>query len=93
MKTETQIEVRVLDVQPHPDQATNNPRDWAVQFCVKHDGMERTFWRWHTVYHLDDNGVVIRPDPVPPTHDEILAHFWRQTFLGMGGFAFDKDDP
>ena len=38
------IDVRVLDVKPHPDQATNNPGCWAVRFEISYDGTTRTFW-------------------------------------------------
>jgi hypothetical protein len=45
------IDVRVIDIQPHPDQATNNPGCWAVRFEVVCDGSN--LWR-----HLDEPEVI-----------------------------------
>jgi len=87
------ITVSVLDVQPHPCQTTHNPGDWAVQFRVSRDGVSRTFWRWHTMRKLNANAAYVRPDPVPPQHDEILQRFWDDTFAELGGFSFHKDEP
>jgi len=88
------IEVRVLQIEPHPDQATNNPGSWAVQYEVSYDGTKRTFWRWHTVrasyrcgQHRDE---VFKKKPSKET---IVKHFWDDTFAELHGFSFDKDDP
>jgi len=83
----------VLDIQPHPDQATNNPNDWAVQFEVSYDGRKRTFWRWHTVREGDKGLSVDRHAPRKyPAPDEIVRRFWDDTFAELHGFAFNKDD-
>lgn len=91
------IEARVLDVRPHPDQAVHNPGCWAVQFEVSRNGRKRTFWRWHNVREdrqLKGGGsIYVRPSNRMPTHDEILAHFWDDTFGGLHGFSFDKERP
>ncbi len=86
------IDVRVLDVRPHPDQATNNPGCWAVRFEVSYDVTKRTFWRWHSVRELKD-GVYITPSNRKPTTDEIIEWFWNDTFSELHGFSFNKDDP
>ena len=77
------IGVRVLDIQPHPDQATNNPGTWAIRYEVSYVGRKRTFWRWHTV----------RENNKKPMADVLVKHFWDDTFADLHGFAFDKDDP
>jgi hypothetical protein len=77
------IDVSVLNVKPHPDQATNNPGTWAVKFRVAHDGRSRTFWRWHTIREQTRR----KPEP-----DEILARFWDDTFAGLHGFDFERDE-
>ena len=86
------IKVRVLDIQPHPDQATNNPGTWAVQFSVSYDGQKRSFWRWHDVRDTDDIGRYVRSTRKPAV-DEILKSFWDDTFASLHGFTFDKDEP
>ena len=91
------IEARVIDIKPHPDQATNNPGCWAIQFEVTHDDVRRTFWRWYTVRQnriLEGGGeIYVRPsNDQRPTHQEILAQFWNDTFAELHGFNFDKDD-
>lgn len=85
------IDVRVIDVQPHPDQATNNPGCWAVQFRVTHTGRSRTFWRWHTLRKLNANGAWVDPGNAPPSHEEILERFWNDTFGELHGFSFSSD--
>ena len=93
------IEARVLDIQPHPDQATHNPGYWAVRIEVSHEGRRRTFWRWHTVredrrIEGSSASVYVRPsNDKRPTHGEILARFWDDTFADLHGFAFNKDAP
>lgn len=77
------IAVRVLDIQPHPDQATNNPGSWAVKFGVSYDGVTRTFWRWHTERKSDKK----------PKADVLVKRFWDDTFADLHGFSFNKDDP
>ena len=84
------ISAQVLDVQPHPDQATNNPGCWAVKLQVLHIDKERTFWRWHNVRRLNKNGAYIDPGNQPPTQSEVLAQFWDDTFGEMHGFDFEK---
>ena len=74
------IDARVLAMRPHPDQATNNPGCWAVQIRVSHAGESRTFWRWHGCTQRNEK----------PSADEILAHFWRETFLELHGFNFES---
>ena len=88
------IDVRVLDIRPHPDQATHNPGTWAVQFRVEHAGRNRSFWRWYSVrapYRCDPH----RAEELKkkPSHAEILKDFWANTFAELHGFSFDKDDP
>jgi hypothetical protein len=85
------IDVRVLDIQPHPDQATNNPGSWAVRFEVTYDGATRTFWRWHETYDLRDGRRI--PTDDKPEHAEIIKRFWDYMFLDLYGFAFNKDAP
>ena len=85
------IDVAVLDVKPHPDQAAHNPGSWAVQLRVSHAGKTRTFWRWHTVRKFDKDGTRITPDSQPPSTDEILTCFWSDTFAELHGFNFDRD--
>lgn len=87
------IEAFVLDVQPHPDQAANNPGCWAVQIRVAHDGRNRSFWRWHNVRELRSGRYVTPSNEKQPTHDEILAAFWGDTFAELHGFSFDKETP
>lgn len=78
--------VRVLDVKPHPDQATSNPGTWAVKLRITHKRQARSFWRWHTVRELDDGRYVTR---TKPTAEEILAQFWEDTFADQHGFDFE----
>lgn len=88
------IDVHVLDVRPHPDQATNNPGCWAVQLRVTRAGRSRTFWRWYTVREFSPAGRLIAPSSErKPSKDEILSDFWDDTFGELHGFDFDKDDP
>ena len=85
------IDVRALDVKPHPDQATNNPGTWAVKLRVSHDGRSRTFWRWHRVRELR-GGCYVTPSNRRPTHAEILAEFWNNTFGDLHGFNFEREE-
>jgi hypothetical protein len=85
------IDVRVLTVKPHPSQATNNPGCWAVQLHVSHAGHSRTFWRWHTVQKLDERCCHVTPsNDKEPSHNEILARFWDNTFGEIHGFDFHE---
>jgi hypothetical protein len=86
------IEVRVLDIRPHPDQATNNPGSWAVRLSVSYDGTTRSFWRWYTVRAQKD-GHYITPPSTKPSRAEIIKTFWDDTFAEVCGFSFNKDDP
>lgn len=86
------IDVRVLDIKPHPDQATNNPGCWAVRLEVAYDGRRRTFWRWHSMREVR-GGCYVVPSDRKPMHPEILAEFWDNTFGDLHGFAFNKEDP
>ena len=86
------IDVCVVEIWPHPDQATNNPDDWAVQFQVSYEGQKRTFWRWHTVRELDGRGIRLSTNKTP-TPSEIIKRFWDDTFAELHGFSFNKDDP
>lgn len=85
------IDVRILDIQPHPDQATHNPNDWAVQLQISYEGQKRTFWRWHTVRDFDGSGIRLSTNRQPTPH-EILKRFWDNTFEKLHGFSFDKGD-
>ena len=78
----------VLAIEPHPDQATRHPGYWAVQFRVARAGEARTFWRWHQVRKLNENGAWLYPGDDPPTADEVLERFWRDTFDELNGFNF-----
>jgi hypothetical protein len=80
----TPIAVRILDVRPHPDQATCNPDDWAIQFEVTYDGTKRTFWRWYTARAR----LSINKQPTP---GEIIRRFWGDMFAELHGFAFDEE--
>lgn len=82
------IDAQVLDVKPHPDQATNNPGCWAVQLCVSHRGEVRTFWRWFNVREMR-NDIVVVPSSRKPSNDEILAQFWNDMFSNLHGFDFE----
>ena len=83
------IDVRVLGVKPHPDQATHNPGTWAVKLRVSHDGRSRTFWRWHSVRELR-GGCYVTTSDRRPTHDEIIVEFWDNTFGDLHGFDFER---
>jgi hypothetical protein len=83
------IDVRVLAMRPHPDQATHNPGCWAVQFGIRYKNTVRKFWRWHNVIKLNANGGYVEPDDQPPTADEVLARFWDDTFGDLHGFDFE----
>lgn len=48
------IDVRVRDVQSHPDQATNNPGCWAVRFEVSYNGTKRSFWLHGFSFNKED---------------------------------------
>lgn len=85
------IDVEVLDVRPHPCQATNNPGCWAVQFRVSHKGTSRTFWRWHTGRRFGPDGALVETNE-QPSRDEILARFWNDTFAELHGFSFTPDE-
>jgi hypothetical protein len=94
MTTETSlIEVRVLDMRPHPDQATNNPGCWAVQYEVSYDGQRRTFWRWHTVRTFKHGQYVKTTSTDKPKAKDVIKRFWADTFAELHGFSFNKDDP
>lgn len=88
LRRQPTIDVRVIDVQPHPDQATSNPNCWAVQFEVTYGKTKRTFWRWyndrvrHGWTHAERN-------PKPRTED-VIRRFWDDTFAELHGFAFDE---
>lgn len=86
------IDARVVAIEPHPDQATNNPGCWAIQLRVSHAGRTRTLWRWHNVRRFDASGALIDPDGAPPSRDEVLARFWDDTFGDLHGFDF-QDGP
>jgi hypothetical protein len=75
------IDVHVLDIQPHPDQATNNPGWWATRLAVSYSGQRRTFWRW---YHDPSTSKE------KPLTDDILRRFWDAVFADLNGFSFDK---
>ncbi len=78
------IDAKVLDMKPHPDQATHNPGCWAVKLRVSHEGKARTFWRWFTV----------REDAKrKPTAHEVLERFWSDTFGELHGFDFEEITP
>lgn len=85
------IDVHILDIQPHPDQATNNPGSWAVRFEITYDGTTRTFWRWHNTASWHDGRRI--PTNDKPEVAEIIKRFWDYTFGDLHGFAFDKDAP
>lgn len=86
------IDVRILDIQPHPDQATNNPDDWAVRLEVSYDGKTRTLWRWYTARELDGRGIRL-PTNKKPTPSEVLKRFWDDTVADLHNFSFNKDNP
>jgi hypothetical protein len=75
------IDVRVLAMKPHPDFATNNPGWWAVQYRVSYRGTARTFWRWYNKRNSKDK----------PSADEVVEHFWDDTFGNLHGFDFGRD--
>jgi hypothetical protein len=89
------ITVKVIDVKPHPDQATNNPGCWAVQLRISREGHKpRTFWRWHTVRENDGRGIRLSSNK-QPTPGEIVTRFWDDTFAELHGFNFEmaEDTP
>jgi hypothetical protein len=86
------IDMRVLDIQPHPDQATNNPGCWAVRFEVSYNGTKRSFWRWHNVRE-NVEGRYVTPSNKKPQADEIIEGFWNDTFGNLHGFSFNKETP
>lgn len=83
------ITVRVLAMRPHPDQTTNNPGYWAVQYGVKYKNVARKFWRWFSVRRFNENGTLVDPGSDPPSTDEALARFWDDTFGDLHGFDFE----
>jgi hypothetical protein len=97
------IDACVLDIKPHPEQATNNPGCWAVRLSVSYDGTTRTFWRWYNVRDLktwdaerrqwvlstDGTGVYIGPSDRTPTNEELIKDFWDDTFGNLHGFNFE----
>ena len=85
------MDVRILDMQPHPDQATNNPGCWAVQIEVCYDGQRRAFWRWHTERNYVRGRYVTSTEK--PKDSVVLKRFWDNTFAELHGFSFDKDNP
>lgn len=86
------IDIQVLTVRPHPNQATSHPGYWAVQLCVRHAGHTRTFWRWFARHTLGPNGNYIPPSNEPsPKHAEIIERFWDDTFSELHGFDFRND--
>ena len=92
--TTDKMDARVLDMQPHPDQATNNPGCWAVQLEVSYDGRRRAFWRWYTERNYYVHGrYVASTSTKKPKAGDVLKRFWDDTFAEMHGFSFDKDDP
>ena len=88
---ECRIDARILDMQPHPDQATNNPGCWAVQIEVCYDKRRRTFWRWYAERNYVD-GCYVTSETMPKACD-VLKRFWDDTFAELHGFSFNKDDP
>jgi hypothetical protein len=82
-KEHGELDVRVLAIEPHPDQATNNPCTWAAKLCVSRGGKSRTFWRWHYA----------RTSKKKPTVDEVVAWFWDTTFAELHGFDFEEEVP
>jgi hypothetical protein len=88
------IDVCVLTMKPHPDQATTHPGAWAVQFRADHGGRTHTFWRWYNVRETNENDTYITPsNEKKPSADKILADFWRDTFLDLHGFDFQEFQP
>ena len=87
------IDVRVIEVKPHPDQATNNPGCWAVQLEVSHSGRRRAFWRWYTERNYVHGRFVASMSKTKPKAGDILQRFWDDTFAELHGFAFDKEMP
>jgi hypothetical protein len=85
------IDVRVLAMRPHPDQATHNPGCWAIQYGVRYEGTSRKFWRWFTVRKLNENGALVEPDDQPPSADEVIEEFWNDTFGNLHGFDFESN--
>lgn len=85
------IDVRVLDMQPHPEQSTNNPGCWAVQLEVSYGGQRRTFWRWFTEKSYV-HGRYVASTKKPKVGD-VIKRFWDDTFAELHGFSFDKDNP
>ena len=87
------IDARVLDMKPHPDQATNNPGCWAVQIEVSYGGRSRRFWRWYTERSLVADRLIATTAKTKPKTGDILRRFWDDTFAELHGFAFDKEAP
>ena len=88
------IDVCVIDVKPHPAQATHNPGCWAVRFEVSYDDHKRTFWRWYTVRTLSANKTYVRTTSTDkPRSEDIIRQFWSDTFADLHGFNFDKVAP
>jgi hypothetical protein len=75
------IDVAILDVQPHPDQATTHPGIWAIQLRVSHADKSRTFWRWWFAQRSS----------IKPSIEEIIPWFWNDTFSNLHGFNFERD--
>lgn len=86
------IDARVLNIQPHPDQATHNPGCWVVQFEVTYDGTRRTFWRYYTDRKLHHGMTHAERNPKPTT-EYFLRRFWDDTFAELHGLSFNKGAP
>ena len=84
------IDARVLDVKPHPAQATNNPGCWAVQLEVSYGGRRRTLWRWYIERDYVHGCFVASTSKTTPKAGDILARFWDDTFAELHGFAFES---
>lgn len=73
------LDVRLVEIQPHPDLATTHPGWWRIKLAISYAGTSRTLWRWHKA-----------SSEKTPTADEILAWFWQTTFVELHGFSFDE---
>ena len=80
------IDVKVLDVQPHSDQATTHPNYWKVKIRVTYRGTPHTFWRWHKFWRWHNMQEDRKPEP-----DEIVERFWDDTFTELRGFDFEYE--
>lgn len=87
------IDIKVIDMQRHPEHMPNEKGyrndSWAIKFRVSYNGESKTFWRWHSSSREGLSKDELTPKPDAWT---VVEKFWKETFQGMSGFDFKKGD-